>query len=103
MSRKAKLAEMANFEGNSAAHRALYGDPAGVREADLYQTEAVVTSAEYTWNERDIEHFRTKAQRRSTRELNRREEDWKRRSYETLEAEAFRLIEEFIQTRMRPR
>ncbi|MBI3362808.1 MAG: hypothetical protein HY023_17035 [Chloroflexi bacterium] len=101
MSRKAQLDEMANLEGNSVAHRVLYGDDAGLREADLYQDQATKTSETHTWNEDDIDYFRTKAQGRAARELKRREEDWDGRTYESLEAEAFRLIEVFIQAQMR--
>ena len=101
MSRKSDLNKLANFEGNAAAHGALYRDTAGIREADLYTDQAAETSASHRWNDDEVEQFREKARRRAVRELKEREEDWRGRAYEELEAEAFRLIEAFIQTRMR--
>lgn len=101
MSRKSDLNKLANFEGNAAAHRALYRDAAGIREADLYTDQAAETGETHTWNDDEVEHFREKAHRRAVRALKQREEDWRGRTYEELEAEAFRLIEVFIQARMR--
>jgi hypothetical protein len=44
----------------------------------------------------DRDYFRARARRRASRELKRREKDWRGRAYEELELEAYRLIETFV-------
>ncbi|CAG0947380.1 hypothetical protein ANRL1_04040 [Anaerolineae bacterium] len=96
LTRKQILESAAQRVGNAAAHRIVYDDPPGIREATEYEHQAKRVIEQKGWNDMEIARFREIAIRRAKKELGKRVQVEHGLTLEAALNEAIEKIDAFI-------